>query len=169
MIGGRVAYEAISLVLQSLIIGGLAFLLGARFGGGPLGFAVLVLSAVLLGAAFSALSDASALVLRQRESVIGLNSFLVLPLTFLSAAFLPLALVPDWIATAGPDQPGQLGRRGRPGGAARRRRLELHRAAARRAGRGRRRLPRARDARVPELPAVGLTPARRHSPLDRPS
>ncbi len=99
LIGGRVAYEAISLVLQSLIIGGLAFLLGARFGGGPLGFAVLVLSAVLLGAAFSALSDASALVLRQRESVIGLNSFLVLPLTFLSAAFLPLALVPDWIAT----------------------------------------------------------------------
>ena len=99
LICGRVAYEAISLVLQSLIIGGLALLLGARFGGGPLGFTVLVLSAVLLGAAFSALSDASALVLRQRESVIGLNSFLVLPLTFLSAAFLPLALAPDWIAT----------------------------------------------------------------------
>ena len=99
LIGGRVAYEAISLVLQSLIIGGLALLLGARFDGGPLGFAVLVLSAVLLGAAFAALSDASALVLRQRESVIGLNSFMVLPLTFISAAFLPLALAPDWIAT----------------------------------------------------------------------
>jgi len=97
LIGGRVAYEAISLVIQSLIIGGLALLLGARFAGGPLGFGVLVLSAVLLGAAFAALSDASALVLRQRESVIGLNSFLVLPLTFLSAAFLPLALAPDWI------------------------------------------------------------------------
>jgi ABC-2 type transport system permease protein len=98
LIGGRVAYEAISLLIQSLIIGGLALLLGARFAGGPLGFAVLVLSAILLGAAFAALSDASALVLRQRESVIGLNSFLVLPLTFLSAAFLPLALAPDWIA-----------------------------------------------------------------------
>ena len=44
-------------------------------------------------------SDASALVLRQRESVIGLNTLLVLPLTFVSAAFLPLALAPDWIAT----------------------------------------------------------------------
>jgi ABC-2 type transport system permease protein len=99
LIVGRVAYESISLVLQSLIIGGLAVLLGARFDGGPLGYAVLILAAVLLAAAFAALSDASALVLRQRESVIGLNTLMVLPLTFVSAAFLPLALAPDWIAT----------------------------------------------------------------------
>ncbi len=99
LIAGRVAYEAISLVIQATIIGGLAWLLGARFTGGPLGFAVLVLCAVLLAAAFAALSNAGALVLRQRESVIGLNTMLVLPLTFLSAAFMPLALAPDWIAT----------------------------------------------------------------------
>jgi ABC-2 type transport system permease protein len=37
--------------------------------------------------------------LRQRESVIGVNTMLTLPLTFLSAAFLPLALAPDWIET----------------------------------------------------------------------
>ncbi len=35
----------------------------------------------------------------ERESVIGFSSFLVLPLSFLSAAFMPLNLVPDWIAT----------------------------------------------------------------------
>ena len=99
LIVGRVAYEAINLVIQALIVGGLAVLLGARLSGGPVGFAVLVLAAVLLAASFAALSDASALVLRQRESVIGLNTMLVLPLTFLSAAFLPLALAPDWIAT----------------------------------------------------------------------
>ena len=99
LIVGRVAYEAISLVLQSLIIGGLALLLGARFAGGPVGFAVLVACAVLLAASFASFSNASALLLRQRESVIGLNTLLVLPLTFVSAAFLPLALAPDWIAT----------------------------------------------------------------------
>ena len=43
--------------------------------------------------------DAMALTLRQRESVIGINTMLTLPLTFLSAAFLPLALAPEWIAT----------------------------------------------------------------------
>ena len=37
--------------------------------------------------------------LRQRESVIGINVLLVLPLTFLSATFIPLHLAPDWIAT----------------------------------------------------------------------
>lgn len=99
LIVGRVVYEAISLVIQASIIGGLALLLGAHFESGPVGFVALVLAAVLLAASFASLSNASALVLRQRESVIGLNTLLVLPLTFLSAAFMPLALAPDWIAT----------------------------------------------------------------------
>jgi len=100
LIMGRTAYEAISLTIQSLIIGGLAWLLGAHFAGGPLGFAVLVGCAILLAFTTASLSDAAALTLRQRESVIGLSTLMVLPLTFLSAAFMPLALVPDWIAVA---------------------------------------------------------------------
>jgi ABC-2 type transport system permease protein len=97
MIIGRIGYEALSLVIQSLIIGGLAWVLGAEFAGGPLGYVVLVACAVLLAFAFASLSDALALVLRQRESVIGVNVMVTLPLTFLSAAFMPLALAPDWI------------------------------------------------------------------------
>ncbi len=99
IITGRTIYEMVALLVQALIIGGLALLLGARFAGGPLGFAVLVACAMLVGAAFSSFSDAMALRIRQRESVIGVNTMLVLPLTFLSAAFMPLVLVPDWIAT----------------------------------------------------------------------
>ncbi len=98
LIIGRTAYEAVSLAIQALIIGGLAWLLGARFEGGLIGFAVLVLAALLLAAAFGSLSDAMALLLRQRESVIGVNTMLVLPLMFLSTAFMPLDLLPDWIA-----------------------------------------------------------------------
>jgi ABC-2 type transport system permease protein len=97
LIVGRVLHEAVSLVVQILIIGGLAFLLGARFEGGLGGFAVLTVAAVLLAFGFASLSNAFALVLRQRESVIGVNQFFVLPLTFLSASFMPLSLVPDWI------------------------------------------------------------------------
>jgi len=99
LIVGRVAYEAIALALQATIICVLAQLLGARFEGGLVGFVVLVLCAVLLAASFASLSDASALLLRQRESVIGINTLMVLPLTFVSAAFMPLALAPEWIAT----------------------------------------------------------------------
>lgn len=97
LIVGRVAHEGVSLIIQSLVIGGIALLLGAQIAGGILGFAVLVLAAILLAFAFASLSNALALVVRQRESVIGINQFMVLPLTFLSAAFLPLTLAPDWI------------------------------------------------------------------------
>lgn len=100
LIAGRTIYELVAFLIQAVIIGAFALLLGAHFAGGILGLAVATLCAMLVGAAFASLSDAFALTLRQRESVIGINSFLVLPLTFLSSAFLPLALAPDWIATA---------------------------------------------------------------------
>jgi ABC-2 type transport system permease protein len=100
IIAGLNLYELVALLIQAAIIGGLAFVLGARFEGGILGYAALTLCAMLIGATVAAFSDAMALLLRQRESVIGINTMLTLPLTFLSAAFMPLALVPDWIATA---------------------------------------------------------------------
>jgi ABC-2 type transport system permease protein len=98
LIVGRIAYELVVLGIEAVIIGAVALALGAKFEGGLLGYAALTACAMLVGAAFAAVSDALALVLRQRESVIGFSSFLVLPLSFLSAAFMPLNLVPDWIA-----------------------------------------------------------------------
>ncbi|MGZ4757557.1 MAG: ABC transporter permease, partial [Acidimicrobiales bacterium] len=53
--------------------------------------------ASLLGMAFAALSNAIALTVRQEESVIGVNQFMVLPLAFLSSTLLPLSLAPAWI------------------------------------------------------------------------
>jgi ABC-2 type transport system permease protein len=98
IIAGLNTYEVISLGIQALIIGGLALLLGAQFPGGIAGFAVLTLCAMLIGASVASVSDAMALSLRQRESVIGINTMLTLPLTFLSAAFMPLNLAPSWVA-----------------------------------------------------------------------
>ena len=157
LIGGRVAYEAISLVLQSLIIAGLALVLGARFDGGPLGFAVLVLSAVLLGASFAAaLGRVGA---RPAPTRVGHRAQLVPgPAADVRVGRVPAAGPGARLdRDAGPDQPGQLGRRGRPGGAAGERRLELHPAATRRAADPGDRLPRAGDPGVPELSALGLT------------
>jgi ABC-2 type transport system permease protein len=71
---------------------------GASFDGGVAGVATLILAAVLLGIGFAALSNALALVTRKEESLIGAVSFLQLPLTFLSTAFMPAALMPDWMA-----------------------------------------------------------------------
>jgi len=100
IIAGLNVYELVALLIQAAIIGGLALVLGAKFEGGILGYGALTVCAMLIGATVAAISDALALILRQRESVIGVNTIMTLPLTFLSAAFMPLALVPDWIATA---------------------------------------------------------------------
>jgi ABC-2 type transport system permease protein len=97
MIGGRLMGQAIVVVIQSLILVGLALAIGADFPGGVLGVAVLIGSAVVLGTAFGALSIGLALVMRKEESVIGAVQLLLLPLTFLSSVFMQRELVPGWI------------------------------------------------------------------------
>jgi ABC-2 type transport system permease protein len=97
LIGGRLAQQAVTTVIQSLIVVGLALALGASFPGGVGGVAVLIVAAVLLGAGFGALSIALALVMRKEESVIGAVQLLLLPLTFLASAFMDRALMPAWI------------------------------------------------------------------------
>ena len=58
------------------------------------------MAVVLLGMAFAALSNAIALTVRQEESVIGVNQFMVLPLAFLSSTLLPLSLAPAGSSTS---------------------------------------------------------------------
>ena len=99
LIAGRVAQGAVVIVIQSVIMVGLALAVGASFPGGVLGVAVLILAAALLGAAFGALSNSLALVTRQEESLIGAVTFLVLPLTFLSTALMSSDLLPGWMRT----------------------------------------------------------------------
>jgi ABC-2 type transport system permease protein len=75
---------------------------GAQFPSGAAGPAALVVASVLLGTVFSALSNVLGMTMRQRESIIGLSIFLLLPLTFLSTAFMARDLMPGWMqAVAG--------------------------------------------------------------------
>jgi len=94
---GSLVYGALTIALQSLIIVGIGLAVGAHFRNGVAGVALLVLVACLLGAAFGALSNALALVARQRETLIAAVTSVLLPLTFLSSAFMQPNLVPGWI------------------------------------------------------------------------
>ena len=94
---GALAYQGITTVIQSLIMVGLAVAVGARFPGGVGGAAVAIGGAVLLAVGFASLSNALGLLARQRETLIGAVQFVVLPASFLSAAFLQLDLAPGWI------------------------------------------------------------------------
>jgi ABC-2 type transport system permease protein len=92
--------EGVKTAIQSALIVGLGWLAGARYQGGAAGVAVLLVTSVLLGTVFAALSNAVSLAVRQRESIIGLNLLLLLPLTFVSTAFLTAKLMPAWMRTA---------------------------------------------------------------------
>jgi ABC-2 type transport system permease protein len=60
---------------------------------------ILILVAALLGASFASLSNGVGVLSRQRESLIGAVSLVLLPLTFLSSALMQQSLMPDWIQT----------------------------------------------------------------------
>jgi ABC-2 type transport system permease protein len=94
---GSLLYAIATIALQVLIIIGIGLLAGASFENGVAGVAVLVLVACLLGGSFAALSNALALVAKERETLIGAVTFVTLPLTFLSATFMQQDLVPGWV------------------------------------------------------------------------
>lgn len=98
LVGGPLLSLVVVTSIQSLILIGLAFALGARYAGGVAGIAVLLVSAVILSASFAALSNCLALLIRKPESVIAASNFVLLPLTFLSPVFMAKGLMPDWIA-----------------------------------------------------------------------
>jgi ABC-2 type transport system permease protein len=96
---GPVGYAVFTIVIQTVLIVLLALALGADYEGGAGGVLLLIAVAALLGAAFASLSNGIAMLARQRETLIGVVSLVLLPLTFLSTALMQQSLVPDWIRT----------------------------------------------------------------------
>ncbi|ANJ28001.1 ABC transporter permease [Agromyces aureus] len=91
-------YQAVLTFVQTLIVLGVAWLLGARFDGGLAGVLVLLAAAMLLTAAFSALSNAAALLARDQNILIGLSQLITIPLMFLSSALMDTSLSAGWVA-----------------------------------------------------------------------
>ena len=97
IMNATVAEQAVSTTVQSLIIVGLGLAGGARYHGGAAGMAVIVTAAILVGVVFGALSNAVGMLLRSREAIIGVYTFFMLPLIFLSSAFMLTRLMPGWM------------------------------------------------------------------------
>ncbi len=98
MINGTLAYQSITAIAQTLVILGLGYVAGARFGSPITGTVLTLAAALLLTIVFAALSNAVALLVRRQEALIGISQMISLPLTFLSSAVMDLQLAPDWIA-----------------------------------------------------------------------
>jgi ABC-2 type transport system permease protein len=94
---GSLAYGGLTTIVQSLIIVVVGLLAGAHFPNGVGGVAILIAVACLLSMTIGAFSNALALVVRQEETLIAAVTSVILPLTFLSSAFMQANLVPNWI------------------------------------------------------------------------
>ena len=97
IMNASVVEQAVSTAVQSLIIVALGLAGGARYYGGVAGVAVLVAASVLVGVVFGALSNAVGMTLRSREAIIGVYTFFMLPLMFMSSAFIQTSLMPGWM------------------------------------------------------------------------
>ena len=95
LIAAGIVQSVVVILIQSLVIIGLAFAVGARFSASSVLLQLAL--AALLGAAVTALSDGLALVARQEETLIGAVQFVVLPATFLSSGLMAANLLPGWI------------------------------------------------------------------------
>ena len=102
---GSVVQSVITVSIQTALILLLALLLGAHYTNGIGGVLILILVAALLAAAFASLSNGVGVLARQRETLIGAVSLVLLPLTFLSSALMQQDLVPAWIRTVGDFNP----------------------------------------------------------------
>jgi ABC-2 type transport system permease protein len=92
-----ITHVAAAVIIQSAVLLGLGFAIGARFPDAGGGLVVLVCCSILLGTGIGALSGAAALELRRPEGVLAIGNFVLLPLTFLSSVFIRQSLAPGWI------------------------------------------------------------------------
>ncbi|MEV0577742.1 ABC transporter permease [Streptomyces sp. NPDC050392] len=97
LMNANVVQNGISTAVQSLVIVLLGWAAGATYPGGAGGLLILVVASILLGTVFGAFSNALGMLVRQRESIIGINTFLLLPLTFLSSSFMAPSQMPSWM------------------------------------------------------------------------
>jgi ABC-2 type transport system permease protein len=93
----QIVRSALTAAIQGAIILLVALALGVRVHSGALGWLVILLTAVLVNAAFAGFSQGVALLVRRESTVIALANFLSLPLLFLSSTLLAQAQMPHWM------------------------------------------------------------------------
>lgn len=99
IIGGELVTLFIQSVVMGAIILGVTVLLGTPIASGAAGAVLILFIAGAFGIAWAGTSIAPAL-LTKNEQATSTISFLFLPIAFMSTAFVPEAMMPEWLQTA---------------------------------------------------------------------
>jgi ABC-2 type transport system permease protein len=96
---GRILSDIFRVVVQTVIILGLAFALGVYPATGPLGYVIVIFTVAFFGLAWSGISLALGLKTKSAETVFGIAGFLTFPLLFMSTALVSASVMPAWMQT----------------------------------------------------------------------
>lgn len=94
---GKLFSDAITTILQVLIILAIGLILGVRIASGVPGVLMLLLIAAAFGMAWSGLSLFVGLTTKSSQTTLSVGLLTTFPLLFLSAAVLPVQLLPKWV------------------------------------------------------------------------
>jgi ABC transporter DrrB family efflux protein len=102
---GRLAADTVRMVVTVLVILGVGYAVGFRFHNGIGPAVLMVVLAVALGLTVCTVSAFVGMAIRDEESVGSFGLVWLFPLTFVSAAFVPVSSMPGWMQAFAINQP----------------------------------------------------------------
>jgi ABC-2 type transport system permease protein/oleandomycin transport system permease protein len=102
---GRLTADTLRFLVTVLVMVGVGYAVGFRFSGGVGGAVAMVALATFLGLAVCCVSAYIGLALKDEEAVQAFGLIWVFPLTFVSAAFVPIQSMPSWLQGFARHQP----------------------------------------------------------------
>ena len=99
VMSGRIFADGTRIIAQALVVIAIAWLMGTRYTTGLLGIVAMVLIAALFGMAWAGLSNIVALRTGNAELTMVIGILVTFPVLFLSTAFMPGFLLPEWLET----------------------------------------------------------------------
>ena len=102
---GRLVADTLRLVVTVLIIVAVGYAVGFRFQNGFLPAVLMVILGIIFGVVICTVSAYVGLAIKDEESVGSFGLVWLFPLTFISAAFVPVASMPGWLQAFAKNQP----------------------------------------------------------------
>lgn len=109
MFVGKTLAEAVVTSVQVVIVLVLALVLGTPVATGLLGGLGIIVISLLFSLGFAAFSNIIALITQNEDATILIPNLISLPLLFVSTAFLPKTLLPEWVLTVSAVNPVTYG------------------------------------------------------------
>lgn len=93
----RVLHSAAQVLIQVLIMLGVAWAMGATLSTNPFYILLSLIAIFFLGVAFASISNGFAMMLQREEPLVIIGNMMTLPLMFFSTALVPASFMPAWI------------------------------------------------------------------------